>query len=90
MRKFLDGIEVEMSAGEIVARQVEEAAWAARRVPTNDETDQEELNRALAAEGNVARALAELLFGVIKGTIPVNPALTKPLFVAMLKAKMRT
>jgi hypothetical protein len=57
--------------------------------PTLDQMDTASLNDALTAPGTFTRALGEILFGVIKGTIPVTPALTKPQFVAMLKAKMR-
>lgn len=90
MKKIVDGVEVEMTPQEVADREAEEAAWAARYIPTIDEIDQDELNRALAAEGSIVRAGLEILFGVIKGTIPVTPALTKAQFVAMLKARMRT
>lgn len=90
MKKVVNGIEIEMTADEIAVRQAEEAAWAARRIPTNDETDQDELNRALTAEGSVTRALGEIVFGLASGRIPINPSLTKQQFVTMLRAKMRT
>lgn len=88
--KIVDGKIVEMTAEEVTARQAEDAAWAARKIPTNDEIDQDELNRALAAEGSVTRALSEIVFGIAKGTIPVTPSLTKQAFITMLRAKMRT
>jgi hypothetical protein len=90
MKKVVDGKEVEMTPDEVAARQAEEAEWAARRIPTNDEIDQSALNEALTAEGSVTRAMGDILFGVIKGTIPVTPSLTKQQFVTMLRAKMRT
>lgn len=88
MKKVVNGIEIEMTADEIAVRQAEEAAWAARRIPTNDEIDQDELNRALAAPGSLMRAIAEVQFGMIKGTIPVNPALTPATYKALLASKM--
>ena len=51
--------------------------------------DLAELNRALTEQGSVMRALAEVVFGIAKGTIPVTPSLTKPQFVALLKDRMR-
>lgn len=58
--------------------------------PDLNAIDQDALNAALAADGSVLRALAEIVFGIVKGTIPVTPSLTKQQFVTMLKAKMRT
>lgn len=57
--------------------------------PTVDEIDAAALNLALTQPGTVTRAMGEILFGVIKGTIAVTPSLTKAQFAAMLKAKMR-
>lgn len=58
--------------------------------PTLDQIDLRALNEALAAEGSVVRAIAEIQFGMIKGTIPVQPSLTKSAYIALLKARMRT
>lgn len=52
--------------------------------------DTDALNVALVQDGSVVRALAEIVFGIAKGTIPVTPSLTKQAFVTMLRAKMRT
>lgn len=57
---------------------------------TDSQRDDTALNDALAAEGSVFRALAEIVFGVVKGTIAVTPSLTKAQFIAMLKQRMRT
>lgn len=60
--------------------------------PTPSEIDQDELNRALAAEGSVLRALAELtLIEVNKLRADhARAPYTKATFVAALKAQMRT
>lgn len=55
-----------------------------------DQLDQGTLNRMLIEEGSVVRGLAEIVFGVVKGTIPVNPSITKQQFINLLKSKMRT
>lgn len=52
--------------------------------------DMDALNLVLAQEGSVFRAGMELLFGVMKGTIVVDPTLTPMKFKALLLAKMRT
>lgn len=91
LRKMVDGEYVDLTPEEEAERLAEEAAWAARHIPTTDEVDQDELNRALTAEGSVVRALAELTF------IEINrlreraglTAYTKQQFVDALKAKMR-
>ena len=63
-------------------------------VPTNPNPpdfsalDQDELNRVLASPGSILRAALEIQFGMIKGTIPVNPALTPAGYKAMLRAQM--
>ena len=56
-----------------------------------DQVDQDELNRILAANGSVLRALAELTFEQINNlrTRAGLTAFTKPQFVSALKAKMR-
>ena len=59
------------------------------RPPTATEMDDRLLNAALVAEGSVFRAMAEVQFGMIKGTIAVTPTLTKAQYIAMLKARMR-
>lgn len=56
---------------------------------TLDQIDIAALNEALTAPGTVTRALGEVVFGIIKGTIPITPSITKQQFVALLKAKMR-
>jgi hypothetical protein len=58
--------------------------------PDLSKIDTDELNRVLAQEGSVVRALSEIVFGLAKGTITVTPSLTKQAFVTMLRAKMRT
>lgn len=58
--------------------------------PTPDELDLAELNAIMLAQGSVGRATLEILFGVIKGTIPVTPSLTKSQFKTMVKNMMRT
>lgn len=55
-----------------------------------DADDLAAINAALTQPGTVTRALGEILFGVIKGTIPVQPGLTKPQFVALVKSRMRS
>lgn len=90
MKKIVNGIEVEMTPEEISAREAEEEAWNNRPPPDWDALDTAEINRMLLDDGSVVRAGLEILFGVIKGTIPVTPALTKAQFVAMLKARIRT
>lgn len=59
--------------------------------PTLDQIDTKALNEALAAEGSLMRAIAELQFRIIKGTIPIpQPNLTSAQYRALLKATMRT
>lgn len=87
----MNGEEVEMTPAEVTARQAEEDAWNGQSHPTNnDEIDQAELNRAILAEGSVTRAGLELLFGIMSGKIAIDPTLTKPKFITLLKGRMRT
>lgn len=58
--------------------------------PDLDADDLASLNAALAQEGSLGRATLELLYGVITGKIPVTPSLTKPAYIAMIAARMRT
>jgi hypothetical protein len=55
-----------------------------------DQLDQETLNRLLADEGSIVRAILEIQFGMIKGTIPINPNITLPIYRALVRSKMRT
>lgn len=91
MRKAVNGEVVEMTADEIAARQAEEAAWAARPIPTDDEIDQAALNVALVEPGSVVRALGLVMFAEInKLRVKTgDPAYTMLQFTAALKAKMR-
>lgn len=91
MIKIVNGEEVEMTDDEVKAREAEEAAWAARRIPTSDEIDQDALNKALAEPGSIVRAMADVMMAEInklrvKGG---DAAYTKAQFVAALKGKMR-
>lgn len=60
--------------------------------PTLSELDQAELNRALATDGSVVRALAELTLIEINKLRAdhARPPYTKAQFVIALKAQMRT
>lgn len=91
MRKMVNGEYVDLTEAEIAERQAEEAAWAARQIPTDDEVDQAVLNDALAAQGSVVRALAEVVFAEINKLRAElgRSAYTRAQFVAALKAKMR-
>lgn len=90
MKKMINGELVDMTPVEIADRQAEESSWASRHIPTDDEIDQDQLNRALIADGSVTRAFGELLFGVMSGKIPINPTLTQAGFKSLLLARMRT
>ena len=48
-----------------------------------------QINSQLAASGDPLRGLALYVFGLAKGTITVNPALTKAQFVNAVVALMR-
>jgi len=85
--KIVNGVVSEMTPEEEAALEAEETAWRNRRVPTNDELDTDELNRVLAEDGSIVRALAEVLFQVAKVQ---TPTLTKQQFINLLKSKMRT
>ena len=85
--KIVNGVVSEMTPEEEAALEAEEQAWRDRRLPTNDELDQDELNRMLAQDGSVVRALAEVLFQVAKVQ---TPTLTKQQFITLLKSKMRS
>ena len=85
--KIQNGVQIPFTPEEEAARDAEEAAWAARHIPTNDELDLDELNRMLVQDGSVLRALAEVLFQVAKVQ---TPTLTKQQFINLLKSKMRT
>lgn len=90
MKKIVNGLEVDMTPAEVTARQAEDDAWSQRHIPTPDETDQDEINRTLTMDGSVVRAGLELLFGVMSGKIAIDPNLTKPKFITLLKGRMRT
>lgn len=90
MKKIVNGVEVEMTPAEVTARQAEDDAWNGRHIPTPDETDQDEINRTLTMDGSIVRAGLELLFGVMSGKIAIDPTLTKPKFITLLKGRMRT
>lgn len=55
-----------------------------------DALDNATLNAILTEPGSVVRAMAEIQFGMIKGTIPVTPSLTKQQYLGMLKQRMRS
>lgn len=92
MDKVVNGVVVQMTPEEVAVRLAEEAAWYSLHPhpPTDDEVDQDTLNRSLAENGSFNRAIAEVLFGVIKGTIPINPNTTKAQYIALLKSRIRT
>lgn len=88
MDKVVDGRVVQMTPEEVAARQAEEAAWLNRYIPTPDEANKDKINQALLENGSVVRAGLEVLFGVIKGTIPINPNTTKAQFINLLQSRM--
>ena len=88
--KLINGEQIPFTPEEEAERDAEELAWASRHIPTLDEIDTEELNKILLAEGSVTRAILETLFGMMKGTIPINPDITKQQFITAFKAKMRS
>lgn len=90
MKKLINGVVVDMTPEEAAERLAEEAAWAARHIPTDSEIDLEEINRALRQEGSLFRAIMEVQFGQIKGTIPVNPNITPVQYWTLLRSRMRT
>jgi hypothetical protein len=94
MDKIVNGEVVEMTPAEVAARLAEEAAWAARHIPTNDEIDIAELNRALAEEGSLMRAVVAVLRSEINivraAVVPALPPRTVAQVTAALKAQMRT
>jgi hypothetical protein len=53
-----------------------------------DEINQRVLNAALIEPGSVLRAIAEIQFGMIKGTIPVDPTMTLAQYRTLVKSKM--
>lgn len=58
--------------------------------PSNDELDNAQLNGLLTQPGSVVRAIAEIQFGIIKGTIAIPQVTLTPLqYRALLKARMR-
>ena len=66
--------------------------WLKRTMKTIAELDQDTLNNALAEEGGLVRAMAEVMLSEIN-LLRAQAGLaqrTKPQFVAALKAKMRT
>lgn len=79
--------------------QVKDAlpAWLASNTPMPyvapvidlSQIDTDALNAALIEPGSILRALAFVVFGIAKGTIPVNPSLTQAQFKALVKAQMR-
>jgi hypothetical protein len=85
--KIVNGVVSSLTPEEEAVLEAEEQAWRDRRLPTNDELDQDELNRMLAQDGSVVRALAEVLFQVAKVQ---TPTLTKQQFITLLKSKMRS
>lgn len=80
--------EVNVTTGETT--ELPDAPTAVQPPVDLPQMDLDALNAALAQDGSVVRALAEIVFGIAKGTIPVTPSLTKQAFVTMLRAKMRT
>lgn len=90
-RKVVNGVEIEFTFAEEADRDAEEAVWANRRIPTDDEIDQEELNRALIMEGSIVRAIVEVMFiEVNKLRIKDGDSeYTRLQFVNALKSKMR-
>ncbi len=85
--KLVNGQQVPLTPEEEAARDAEELEWANRHIPTIDEIDQDTLNRALAEDGSIVRAIAEVLFQVAKVQ---TPTLTVQQFRSLLKSKMRT
>ena len=63
--------------------------WPVLTSKTDAERDQLQINSQLAASGDPLRGLALYVFGLAKGTITVNPALTKAQFVNAVVALMR-
>jgi hypothetical protein len=63
--------------------------WPVQAAKTPAELDQDALNAELLADGSIVRGLALYVFGLAKGTIPVNSALTKVQFAAAIRALMR-
>lgn len=96
MKKIVNGEEIDMTPTEIAARQAEEAAWAARHIPTDAEIDMEELNRALAQPGSVFRGFVLVMLDEINAlrTRPANSPALQPRTVDQIKPaiqnKMRT
>ena len=86
--KMVNGERISLSAEEEAARDAEEAAW---RITTDDEIDQDTLNRALVEPGSMVRALGLTMFAEInKLRIKTgNAAYTMPQFIAALKARIR-
>ena len=65
--------------------------WAVVTKPTTDEMDTSVLNAQLMEPGSVLKAIAEVQFGILKGTITIpQPALTVVQYRNMLKQRMRT
>ena len=89
MRKIVNGVSVDLTPEERAEQLAAIAAWEARHIPTEDELDTEELNRMLMQPGTVLRGLAEVVFGIAKGTIPVTPSLTVQQFRTLIKQRMR-
>ncbi len=86
--KIVNGQQVPFTPEEEAARDEEELAWANRYIPTQDELNQDEINRMLAQPGSLIRAIMEVQFGQIKGTIPVTPSITVDQYKNLLKARM--
>jgi len=89
--KLINGVPIPCTPEEEAERDAEELAWANRHIPTDDEIDQEMLNRALAEPGSIVRALAEVMFQEIN-KLRVRggqTAYTKQQFIDALKTAMR-
>lgn len=98
MKKVVNGEEVDMTPSEVSARQAEEAAWAARHIPTDAEIDMDELNKALAQPGSVFRGFVLVMLDEINilrarvaalGGGPLPPRTVDQIKPAM-QNKMRT
>ncbi len=84
--KLVNGQQVPFTPEEEAARDAEELEWANRHIPTIDEIDQDTLNRALAEDGSIVRALYEVVFEIAKVQ---DPTLTLQQFRLFVKSKMR-
>lgn len=58
--------------------------------PTLDEMDKKLLNQLMMDEGSFARAIAEIQFMQIKGTLPVTTSITAKQYKDLIELHMRT